>query len=161
MVAVTTTRSHRRTGRSSPPRLALVPPVVELGTGAPPLAALPRTACALGVAGGRASSKLRVSRRTYRRRRLAAMVVVAGLALVAWATIGALGGALTASGRSAPGLGTPASAQVVEVAPGDTFWSIARRLQPDGDVRPLVDRLVRDHGGAVLLVGEEIALPRS
>ena len=30
---------------------------------------------------------------------------------------------------------------VVVGAPGDTYWSIARRLQPTGDVRPLVDRL--------------------
>lgn len=134
MVAVTNTRHSRPTPRRSGRHLALVP--VEL----PPVAVRP-------------------SPSVYRRRRLVAALVAAGLAFAAWTGLGALGGALTASGRSAPGLGTPASAQVVEVAPGDTFWSIARRLQPDGDVRPLVDRLVRDHGGAVLLVGERIAAP--
>jgi hypothetical protein len=45
------------------------------------------------------------------------------------------------------------------VQPGDTFWTIARRLDPKGDVRPLVDRLVSAHGGSALYVGERIALP--
>ena len=39
----------------------------------------------------------------------------------------------------------PAGRPVV-VRPGDTFWTIARRVQPTGDVRPLVDRLVAGHG---------------
>lgn len=95
----------------------------------------------------------------YRRRRIGAALIVAAVALVAWAALGALGGVLTASGRSAPGLGTPVSAQVVEVATGDTIWDLARRLQPEGDVRPLVDRLVQAHGGAVLQVGERITIP--
>jgi hypothetical protein len=45
------------------------------------------------------------------------------------------------------------------VQPGDTFWSIARRIQPGGDPRPLVDWLVQRHGGAHLQVGERIAVP--
>jgi len=134
VVAVTTTTNPNR--QTLPPggHLALVPPPSG------------RTAAA------RVES-------IYRRRRVVAALIVAVVALVAGAALGALGGALTASGRSAPDLGTPVVAQVVEVAPGDTFWSIARRLQPDGDVRPLVDQLVRTHGAAVLHVGETIALP--
>ncbi len=98
-------------------------------------------------------------RSTYRRRRLVAGLVVAGLLLAAWAALGALGGALTASGRSAPALGSRASTTVVEVAPGDTLWTIARRIQPSGDVRPLVDRLAAAHGGTVLQVGERLVVP--
>lgn len=135
MVAVTTTHHHPRPAlRSSERHLALVP--------RPP----GRTAAAQ-------------VERIYRRRRFVAALVVAVVAFVAWAALAALGGALTASGRSAPDRGTPVSAAVVEVAPGDTFWTIAQRLQPEGDVRPLVDQLVRAHGGSVLQVGEQIALP--
>ena len=38
-------------------------------------------------------------------------------------------------------------------SPGDTIWTIARRAQPDGDVRPLVDRLVAAHGSGPLHPG--------
>jgi Tfp pilus assembly protein FimV len=45
------------------------------------------------------------------------------------------------------------------VQPGDTIWSIARRLQPTGDVRALVDALVERNGGAALDVGQRLAVP--
>jgi len=45
------------------------------------------------------------------------------------------------------------------VQPGDTLWSIARRLQPDGDVRPLVDQLVDLNGGTDLAVGQRLPIP--
>jgi LysM repeat protein len=47
---------------------------------------------------------------------------------------------------------------VYVVQPGDTYWTIARRLQPTGDVRVLVDRLSGDHGGAPLQPGEQLVL---
>lgn len=47
----------------------------------------------------------------------------------------------------------------VIVEPGDTMWSIARRIQPAGDVRPLVDRLVAAHGTVVLQPGDVVAVP--
>ena len=56
-----------------------------------------------------------------------------------------------------PSAAAPAGAVHV-VAPGDTIWSVARRLQPEGDVRPLVDRLVAAHGSALLQPGDRIAL---
>ena len=37
--------------------------------------------------------------------------------------------------------------QVVIVKPGDTLWSIARKMQPTGDVRPLVDRIATLNNG--------------
>ena len=53
-----------------------------------------------------------------------------------------------------------ASASVPHVVqPGETLWTIARALQPRGDVRPLVDRLAKAHGGAALQVGDRIPLP--
>ncbi len=93
---------------------------------------------------------------TYRRRRLAALVVAAGLAFVAWLALGALGGALTAPVRSTPL--PPETATVVVAGPGDSLWTIARRLQPKGDLRPLVDRLVAVNGGTVVHVGDRLVV---
>jgi hypothetical protein len=47
---------------------------------------------------------------------------------------------------------------VYVVHPGDTYWTIARRLQPTGDVRVVVDRLSDEHGGAALQPGEQLVL---
>ena len=100
----------------------------------------------------------RVPTTVYRRRQAAALVVVlTALLALALAVHGLLvpsgGGPLTASGR--PGGVT----SVYVVQPGDTFWEIARRLQPGGDPRPLVAELVAAHGSAVLVAGERIQLP--
>jgi Tfp pilus assembly protein FimV len=93
----------------------------------------------------------------YRRRRLAVVLVVAGL----------LAAALLAAGPSVAAFGNdPASvperrpaAAVHVVQPGDTLWSIARSLQPTGDVRPLVNALERANGGTSLEVGQKVRLP--
>lgn len=45
------------------------------------------------------------------------------------------------------------------VQPGDTLWGVARRIQPDGDVRPLVARLVAARGAEPLRPGQVLALP--
>ena len=60
-------------------------------------------------------------------------------------------------GAAAPAVRRAASGYVVQ--PGDTLWSIARRLQPEGDIRPLVDRLVDLNGGADLAVGQRLPIP--
>jgi Tfp pilus assembly protein FimV len=54
--------------------------------------------------------------------------------------------------------GGPAGPQVYVVQPGDTLWSIARRLDPAGDVRSTVDELVSRHGSATVDVGDRIPL---
>ncbi len=96
---------------------------------------------------------------TYRRRRLAALLVVAtGVAALILAVHGLLasfgGGPLTAPERP----GAPA-ATVYVVQPGDTFWGIASRLRPGEDPRPLVAELVAAHGSPVLAAGERLRLP--
>ena len=160
MVAVTTTSASRRTRRSTGPTRHLS------------MVAAPQFRVDLGTPGGPFSTQnvLRRGRRslpaaTCRRRRVAALVVVTGLAFVAWLALGALGGVLTAPVRSTPppaaGVGGPNAADgavVVEVAPGDTLWSIARRLQPEGDPRPLVDRLAASNGGAVVRAGDRLVV---
>jgi hypothetical protein len=95
----------------------------------------------------------------YRRRRMVALLVAvtvfAGLMLAMHAVSAAMGGgSLTAVERpEAPAAG------VYVVQPGDTFWGIAQRLQPNHDPRPLVARLVAAHGSPVLVAGERLALP--
>jgi hypothetical protein len=88
--------------------------------------------------------------------------VVAGVALLAAVVSGVL--ALTAVGGDGP---PPAAgerpAPVASVAyvarPGDTLWSIAREIQPQGDVRPLVDELASLRHGAPLEPGDVVAWP--
>jgi hypothetical protein len=46
------------------------------------------------------------------------------------------------------------------VKPGDTLWSIARRIAPDQDPRPVVDELIADnHLQGSLQAGQAIELP--
>ncbi len=106
----------------------------------------------------------RPSTAVYRRRRLfvAALVLAALVAL--GLVLGALGGGpLTASEAGSPDVITlpleTVSASTHVVVSGDTLWSIARRLQPEGDVRPLVDALATARNGRPLQVGERMRLP--
>ena len=82
---------------------------------------------------------------------LAVLLLLAGTGLV----LRAAGGLLTHEPPAAPAKPLSLGAPYV-VQPGDTVWSVARRLHPDGDVRPLVDRLVAAHDGSTLAVGEVI-----
>ena len=51
------------------------------------------------------------------------------------------------------------SGSSVIVKPGDTLWSIARQLQPAGDIRPLVDRIAKMNNGHSLIAGQALLLP--
>ena len=97
----------------------------------------------------------------YRRRRLVAVVALVALALIvqlavhtASAWLG--GGSLAAS---EPPSATAAASSVHVVQPGDTLWTLARRAQPTGDVRPLVGRLSAAQDGRALRPGQRIVLP--
>jgi hypothetical protein len=92
----------------------------------------------------------------YWRRRVLVVAVLVLAVLAARAALGVLGGGPLAT-SGAPAAGGGASAVYV-VQPGDTWWSIARHLQPAGDVRDLVDRLAAGHDGAALQPGERLAL---
>lgn len=169
MVAVTTHVQHRRRSTGGVRHLAAVPQPPDQGgwRGSVRVVRPPITA---GVAHERAttgraplpSHPLRVPEvapAAYGLRRAVALVLAAGLLLAAWAAVGVPAHIVSASGSSSPAP-RPAAPTVV-VVPGDSVWSIASRLQPTGDVRPLVDRLVAAHGGAMLRAGERIAVPRS
>ena len=95
----------------------------------------------------------------YRRRRF---LVSVALGLIVSA-LSLLGGELI--GRVTGTTGAPVVAAVGEpvvhvVQPGDTLWSIAGSINPEGrDLRSTVDRLVEAAGGPVLQPGQRIVLP--
>ena len=101
--------------------------------------------------------------RTYRRRRLAVLLaaivtflvapVAASRAVAAFRDVPAS----VPERRPAPAMAAQTGGYLVQ--PGDTLWSIARRLQPEGDVRALVHQLVAANGGAELRVGQRVVLP--
>jgi nucleoid-associated protein YgaU len=61
------------------------------------------------------------------------------------------------SAYGASGQSVPARAVYV-VQPGDTIWSIAHDLDPSGDTRATVDRIVALNGGAALEPGQRLRL---
>lgn len=140
-------RDEQRHSRGASPRLSPVPEPGPVTTARPVAAAA-----------------------TFRRRRLVAMVLLIGLAFTIQSTATSLIGAVWAD-QAVPG-GTPA-AQVVAplevpgpagsrheyvVQPGDSLWTIAERLQPAGDIRPLVDALSERAGSSSVRVGQRIDL---
>jgi Tfp pilus assembly protein FimV len=116
----------------------------------------PRAAIARGT---------RVTPATYRRRRLFVGLLALGVVVVAARAGVALGGSPLAAPERRPASSSIAAGaaggtgSVVVVEPGDTLWSIATRLAPDDDPRPLVDQLSDQRAGAPLQPGERILLP--
>lgn len=124
-------------------------------------------------------ARRRLTPAVYRRRRLGLAVLVLGVVLAAGEARGIPGGGpLTTpwavSGAPQPLVVRPLS-RITHVhtthvpityvpitylaAPGDTLWSIARRAQPTGDIRPLVDAMAAQRRGRPLQVGERIEVP--
>ena len=113
----------------------------------------------------------RTAARTYLRRRLA--VLAAALSLVAVPVLIATQGTsphteVDLAPASAPVVQDPAAygaagqsvppRAVYVVQPGDTVWSIARELDPSGDPRAMVDRIVDLNGSAALQPGQRLRL---
>lgn len=122
---------------------------VAFPTAAPGVGRAGRTHADLSQRGARRTA-------TYRRRRLGVGTLTLTMLLAGWAAVGSSGGGpLSAPEPTTVLIGRQAHV----VQPGDTLWSIARSLQPQGDVRRLVDRLAAQRHGAALQVGERIALP--
>jgi hypothetical protein len=96
----------------------------------------------------------RPSAATYWRRR----AVAAAVGAVALVMAGKAGAALGGSPLAVPERRPAVSHSVVQ--PGDSLWSIAARLDPGSDPRPVVDELTAARGGAPLVPGEVVTLPR-
>ncbi|HEU5149492.1 MAG TPA: hypothetical protein VFU19_03285 [Iamia sp.] len=107
------------------------------------------------IPGGRSPEALAA---TYRRRRVVAALVLVTVLVLAVQLAQVLSG--VAAGWAAP---SPAPIEgptvVVEATAGDTLWSLARQVHPTGDVRPVVEAMVADRGGAAVEVGEEVRVP--
>ncbi|HKA94110.1 MAG TPA: LysM peptidoglycan-binding domain-containing protein [Acidimicrobiia bacterium] len=95
----------------------------------------------------------RASPATYWRRRVVAVAV----AVAALVMVGKAGAALGDSPLAVPERRPAATPYVVQ--PGDSLWSIAARLEPGRDPRPLVDALAVSRRGAPLVPGEAITRP--
>jgi hypothetical protein len=105
------------------------------------------------VAAGR--SRVVANRATYWRRRIVVAVMVVALVLVMAQAGAALGGSPLASPERRPAAAHTAARSTV-VRPGDSLWSVASRLAPGSDPRPVVDALAEARHGTVLGPGETI-----
>lgn len=140
-------------------------PRPEPRRGSPPVAPLRL------IPGGReAVLRRRRSAAVYRRRRLVAAAVLV-LLVLGVLVVGHQVEALLVDGAPAAPIAGPADpvaspaagatgsvepARVVVVQPGDTLWSIARRLRPEGEVRAVVDWLAERAGGTTLQPGQRL-----
>jgi len=94
----------------------------------------------------------------YRRRQTVAVLVAVGLLSVLALAVGPL--LFSAGGAPVAVQERPASPSAVYVVqPGDTFWEIARRIEPVGDPRPLVARHQDRAAVGRHQAGERLALP--
>jgi hypothetical protein len=106
----------------------------------------------------------RPSRAVYRRRRIAVLLCAAVIVALGWTGLHRLtgasgGGPLTAAGQPVSEIHAALATHThVIVQPGDTLWTIARRAQPTGDIRPLVSALEAKRHGRPLQVGETIQI---
>ena len=112
---------------------------------------LPRRAVAAGEARV-------VSTATYWKRRVVVVLLAVALVLVMARAGGALGGITPAAPERHPAQsGVVHKAASTVVRPGDSLWSVAERLAPDSDPRPVVDALSEARHGTVLTPGETIS----
>jgi hypothetical protein len=95
---------------------------------------------------------------------LVVTVATAGRVAAFVGDVGAPTAGLSAASAPAPGSSAAGPTArvgvdaVYVVQPGDTVWTVARRLQPSGDVRGLVDRIVARNGGAALRPGQALVV---
>jgi hypothetical protein len=97
-----------------------------------------------------------VSRTTYWRRRAVVAVMVVAMLFVMARAGAALGDAPSAPERHPAHSGQVRAATTV-VQPGDSLWTVAERLAPDSDPRPVVDALSGARHGTELTPGETIS----
>jgi hypothetical protein len=104
----------------------------------------------------------------YRRRRLAALVLATAVVVGSAGAVGYIQSLVAPDGGPVPIDAGPTRSDAAEpllgegeayvVQPGDTYWSIAVAIAPDGDPRPVVDRLRQASGGKALEAGDRLVL---
>jgi len=107
-----------------------------------------------------------VSPVTYWRRRIAVVVIAVALVLVMARAGAALGGSTPvaperhpaqSASTAGPTAGKSTAGKSTVVRPGDSLWTVAERLAPGDDPRPVVDALSEARHGTVLTPGETIS----
>ena len=93
------------------------------------------------------------TRATYRRRRILAVVLALGIVVTVGKAGVALGGTPLVAPERPP---APPIGSSFVVRPGDSLWTIAQRIAPGADLRPIVDALARDRANAPLRPGETV-----
>jgi hypothetical protein len=120
--------------------------ITTLATARPRPTTSPRRAVAAG------SARV-VNRATYWRRRVVVVFLAVALVLVMARAGAALGGSTPAAPKRHP---APTAASTT-VRAGDSLWTVAERLAPGEDPRPIVDALSEARHGTVLTPGETIS----
>jgi len=106
-----------------------------------------------------ATGAARIRRRaTYVRRRVVIAVLAVAMVLVMARAGAALGGSSLATPERSPASAPAArlSGRSTVVRPGDSLWSVAARVAPGSDPRPVVDAMAAARHGTVLVPGETI-----
>jgi len=109
--------------------------------------------------GGTAVARVRPARRRvpFEVRRRRTLLATMGLALVLLALpLGGFGGASHTTGSA---FAANRQSATYTVRAGDTLWSIAERVDPSGDPRPIVAQLAAQLGTYSLVPGEQLTLP--
>ncbi|WP_139417403.1 LysM peptidoglycan-binding domain-containing protein [Agromyces laixinhei] len=84
---------------------------------------------------------------------------LAALPIVIWAFVIVLGSGGAAA--DIDGAGAAVSFEYVTVGHGDSLWGIAETVDPNADVREVIDEIIRLNGldGAMVEPGQRLALP--
>ena len=101
----------------------------------------------------------------YLRRRLVVCLTALALTLMLAPVVKTAVAELLGAEKESSGIVEMASPETsmisdfVIVQSGQTLWSIARAIQPTGDLRPLVAKIKQINGSASLSIGQAIYLP--
>ncbi|MHB8593211.1 MAG: LysM peptidoglycan-binding domain-containing protein [Acidimicrobiales bacterium] len=93
------------------------------------------------------------------RRRVLLATVVTGILVALALPWGGAGGHPLATPGPVPAGATVVDHALYVVQPGDTLWSIAERLDPGADPRPVVADLSAQVGSDTVVPGEALRLP--